>query len=47
MARKKRPRKSREEIVEELLRTDENFRRLKERIDYFDAKLGKERRESS
>ena len=30
---KKKPRKSREEIVEELLRTSESFRRLSDRIE--------------
>jgi hypothetical protein len=44
---KRKRRKSREEIIEELLRTDENFRKLKERIDYYDAKLAGRRRESS
>jgi hypothetical protein len=45
----KKRRKSREEIIEELLRTDENFRRLKERIEYYRAKADAEerRRESS
>jgi hypothetical protein len=43
---KRKRRKSREEIVEELLRTNANFRKLKERIDYYDAKLAR-RREAS
>jgi hypothetical protein len=44
MAKKKRM--TREEIVEELLRTDPNFRKLKERIDYYERRLA-ERRASS
>jgi hypothetical protein len=43
---KRKRRRSLEEIIEELLRTDENFRNLKERIDFYDAKLA-QRRESS
>lgn len=42
----KKKRKTREEIIEHLLRTDENFRRLKERIDCYRAEEA-ERRESS
>ncbi len=45
--KKKRPWKSRDEVTEELLRTAENFRRLKERIDYYADRLGLERRASS
>jgi len=43
---KKRGRKTREEIIEHLLRSDPNFRRLKERVDYSEAKEA-ERRASS
>jgi hypothetical protein len=44
---KRKRRKNREEIVEELLRTDENFRRLKERIEFYEARAAERRRESS
>jgi hypothetical protein len=45
MAKKKR--KTREELTEELLRTDPSFRRLKERIDYFRRKYGDDDRRAS
>ena len=46
---KRKRKKTREELIEELLRTDENFRKLKERIDYYRAKPDADgrRRESS
>lgn len=37
--KKKRRKRSREEIVEELLRTNENFRQLKERIERSGGKV--------
>jgi hypothetical protein len=43
----KKRKRTREEIIEELLRTDENFRKLKERIDYYTEKIERERRASS
>jgi hypothetical protein len=45
--KRKRRRRTREEIIQELLRTDENFRQLKERIDYYTEKIERERRASS
>jgi hypothetical protein len=45
MAKKKR--KTREELIEELLRTDPSFRRLKDRIDYFRRKYGDDERRAS
>ena len=44
---KRKRRRTRDEIIEELLRTNENFRQLKERIDYYTEKLERERRASS
>ena len=44
MAKKKR--KTREELIEELLRTDPSFRRLKERIDYYERRLAARRASS-
>jgi len=46
MAKKKR--KTREEIEAELLRTDANFRKLKERIEFYERRrLERDRRASS
>ena len=45
---KRKRKKTRDEVIEELLRTDENFRKLKERIDYYRAKADEDgRRDSS
>ncbi len=40
-------RRSRKEIEDELLRSDENYRRLYERLAYHKAKLEEERRRAS